>query len=127
MIDPNGLLMIEPRGPAADEPVIDVYTLTMAAAWRLGWSSRLACRGFHVCACGVASDNREHFVVGVSGTLRTNSLAVHYLAFHRDEVPPEELERVVGLPVYPSDSDLDDLLRRPKKNTNKAAEPAEGA
>ena len=29
--------------------------------------------------------------------LRTNSLAIHYLAHHRDEVPPEELAKVAKL------------------------------
>ena len=93
MIDTNGLLMIEPQRPASATPVIDEMTRKMTAAYRQSTPSQHGYRGVHVCKCGAMSDNRDHYVNGVL----TNSLAVHYLAHHRDEVPETELEKVRNL------------------------------
>jgi hypothetical protein len=44
------------------------------------------------------SDNRDHFVTTIDGArLTTHSLAIHYLAYHRDEVPVSELAKVERL------------------------------
>ena len=53
-------------------------------------------RGTHTCSCGARSDNTDH-VIGARFT--TNSLAVHYLAHHRAEVPADELADVLSLPA----------------------------
>jgi hypothetical protein len=53
-------------------------------------------RGHHGCTgrgCRAVSDNVTHLVDGYA----TNSLAVHYLAHHRDEVPRGELAKVAAL------------------------------
>ncbi len=102
-------MMIEPTGDASAEPVIDIYTRRMAAAWRDSIPSEYAFRGVHFCKCGVPSDNYDHFVCGL--TTKTNSLCVHYLAFHRDEVPFEQLEHVLSLTdeeVEPTHHELKD-------------------
>ena len=96
MIKNDGLLYIEPRGSVTDQPVIDELTCKMAAAYAASTPSELAYRGFHMCACGAISDNREHILA--DGT-ETNSLCVHYLAFHRADVPQFQLERVAALNV----------------------------
>ncbi|HSX23388.1 MAG TPA: hypothetical protein VLE97_11495 [Gaiellaceae bacterium] len=111
MIDlaPDHLLFIEPELPRSAEPVVDEYTRRMAGAMRSA-SPQAAYRGIHHCRCGEASTNCDYVVriaQRISGSpwhgLLTNSLAVHYLAFHRDEVPPGELAKVLTLTAEPVD------------------------
>lgn len=107
MIDAKGLLMIEPSSQTSQYPVIDQLTKKMVAAWRSRKISDFSFRGFHRCNCGVISDNKEHHTDGRV----TNSLAIHYLAYHREEVPKEELEKVAAL-VYGEQSPTEKELVR---------------
>lgn len=50
--------------------------------------------GLHTCICGAMSEARDY---QISGGFVTNSLCVHYLAHHREEVPQAELEKVATL------------------------------
>lgn len=108
MINANGLLYIEPKNKASETPVIDGYTRRMAAAlnkaviggWDGGssersWRTGDGWRGFHLCVCGAVSSSHDFLL---SNGLVTNSLCVHYLARHRDEVPESELAKVMQLP-----------------------------
>lgn len=95
MITSKGILMIEPYW-TADVPLIDELTRKMTAAWRQRRESEYGFKGFHRCSCGATSDNRDHWVGGGEGLL-TNSLCVHYLAFHRNDIPQEELAKVRAL------------------------------
>lgn len=88
------LLYIYPRSRAAAEPVIDEATRKMTAAYLASKTTGILWRGFHVCKCGVRSSNTDYIL---PGGMITNSLCVHYLAFHRDEVPEEEVTKVMGL------------------------------
>lgn len=93
----NGILMIEPSARTSATPLIDELTRKMTAAWRRRRDSKDGYRGIHMCACSRAfSDNKDHWVGNGDGFL-TNSLCVHYLAFHRDDIPQEELDKVRGL------------------------------
>ncbi len=108
MINPLGLLYIEPTRQKASEPLEDVYTYIMSqamneakAAGRTGglladgtFRPGISFRGFHVCKCGEMSEPRDYQLA--NGEV-TNSLAVHYLMWHRDEVPHSERERVLTL------------------------------
>jgi hypothetical protein len=101
------ILMIEPSAETSSEAVIDTLTRKMAAAMRKATSS-IGYRGVHECACGEFSGNKDLFLE--NGQM-TNSLAVHYLAFHRAAVPPTELEKVMALPneeVEPNQEELSD-------------------
>ena len=92
MISPAGFLMIEPSKPASAEPLIDEVTRKVVAIWRRKtWTSgTIRCRGWHTCSCGAHSDNGMHRLGDVKGP-ETNSLMVHYVAYHRDEVPAADL------------------------------------
>ncbi|HEY4487077.1 MAG TPA: hypothetical protein VJB70_05130 [Candidatus Paceibacterota bacterium] len=108
MIDPNGLLMIEPLGKTCETLVQDELTILMSAALRNARKGHLAYRGVHMCACGRWSDNKDHFVKIQEADetvieTKTNSLATHYLMHHRSEVPKEELDKVRRL-VLPDDA-----------------------
>jgi hypothetical protein len=116
MITGDGILFIEPSSEVSLEPLIDEITLKMVDAWR---GRRTAppgewWRGVHTCACGVRSDNKPHFV-GENKDILTNSLCVHYIAFHRDEVPPEEIEKVARLEVVGDDPTDEELHWPPER------------
>jgi hypothetical protein len=116
MIDQRVLLYIEPQQQSLAEPIIDELTWKMAAAlnhcvatgtYQPGqFCKNNRFRGWHTCSCGACSDNVDYLLPG--GEV-TNSLAVHYLAYHRHEVPLQQLERVRKLPCGqepPSDEQL---------------------
>lgn len=94
--DTENLLFIEPANDASFEPVIDDLTRIAAAA--LATSEEYDhTRGAHVCTgCGRGSSSCSY---RLPGGLSTHALLVHYLAFHRDEVPASELARIAALPV----------------------------
>lgn len=101
------LLYIVPMGKASDQAVLDELTLRMVAALRQGTmpSDRMWC-GVHTCVCGARSANRD---VTLPNGWVTNTLCVHYLAYHRSEVPPRHLRDVRELPLghdWPTDREL---------------------
>lgn len=111
MENPNDglhLLFIHPTGKASAVPVIDDLTRKMVGAMRAARLGPHRYRGVHQCTgngCSAISDNVDHYVniTDLFGTqsssfeVLTNSLAVHYLAYHRDEVPAADLLRVAAL------------------------------
>jgi hypothetical protein len=116
MIDANGLLMIHPSAVVSAEPVLDELTRKMTAAWRKRRTDPIMSKGIHICPCGVASNNQEHFVEDAGGNeLITNSLSIHYLAFHRAEVPAAELDKVRFLPHGEETPDSKELSAPPKR------------
>jgi len=78
----------------------------MTAAWRRRRDSDYAAAGIHRCICGAGSDNQDHWV---AGDLLTNSLCVHYLALHRDQIPEEELDKVRALPFAGEEPTINEL------------------
>lgn len=124
-VNDNLLLYIEPKNPPSKKPVIDIITCTMVDAFRRAKSGvanymndegpyefmeGVGYKGTHTCSCNVRSSNRDYLLP--HGEM-TNSLAVHYLAYHRDEISEEQLERVDTLS---DDASLptDEELRVPK-------------
>ena len=93
VLEDSHVLFIEPEGLPLPEPVIDSLTRKMAAGFRQTHGI-MATRGWHTCVCGTASTNVTH---QLSDGRVTNSLCVHYLAYHRDEVPRTELAKVLLL------------------------------
>ena len=85
-----GLLFIEPISPPSETPLIDEATRKMTAALRTAKNPDYY-MGKHECGCGVYDDAGSRKI----GKFRTNSLCVHYLAYHRDEVPADELADVL--------------------------------
>ena len=106
MINHNGLLYIEPRLPPRPTPLVDELTCRMVWSLRAATDTGTlsgttfrkgdAYRGWHTCSCGAGSSNVDYLLP--SGEV-TNSLCIHYLAYHRHEIPPEQLARVAALPV----------------------------
>lgn len=84
-------LMVEATRQAAPAPILDALTRKATALYRHKvWTSETRrFRGWHTCICGAQSDNRLHKLRDVSGP-ETNSLLVHYVAYHRDEISADD-------------------------------------
>ncbi len=93
----KSLLMINPTAQISAQPLVDELTRKMTAAWRNCRTNPDGYLGFHTCACGAESDNKDHWIRYQGGEGLTNSLCIHYLAFHRDEISEEELQKVALL------------------------------
>lgn len=107
--EPEDVLYIRPGTKGTAEPVIDSLTRKMSAAFRASESTGVHWRGFHACRCGVNSDNTDYILPNGQ---QTNSLCVHYLAFHRDEVPAEELAKVAALESGEAEPSSEELTLR---------------
>jgi hypothetical protein len=106
MVSDDGLLFIEPAGPASEEPLIDHFTRRMTAAVRAARPTGPHWMGFHQCGCGAVSANHDFRLPG--GAV-TNSLCVHYVAHHRGEVPAGQLARVAALAAGEADPEDGEL------------------
>lgn len=89
------LLYIEPKESPSNEPVIDEITKKMTAAFRKytqtgglhcdgAFTPGGAFRGWHSCCDKGSSSNCDYMLP--NGMVK-NSLAMHYLAYHRSEIP----------------------------------------
>lgn len=85
------LLYLQPTSGISEEPIVDHITRKMTTAFRLGVVTEIWC-GIHECSCGASSSSRDYAIAG--GLYQTNSLCVHYLAYHRHEIPPAVLKVV---------------------------------
>ena len=88
------LLFIEPTQPASSTPVLDEMTRRMTAALRAATPGPNAWLGIHECICGAGSTNHNYIL---PDGRTTNSLCVHYLAYHRAEVPVDQLREIAQL------------------------------
>jgi len=86
------ILFIEPK-KWNKEPVIDGYTRRMVAAVRLAKKGGYY-MGYHTCYCGAEDGACDLFLP--NGQI-TNSLALHYLMYHREDVPAYEIYKVSKL------------------------------
>jgi hypothetical protein len=110
------ILYIEPEPYTSAEPVIDDLTRKMCAAFRAAEDAGVYWRGVHSCRCGVNSTNCDYILPGGS---RTNSLCVHYLAFHRDDVPETELAKVAALTSGDAEPGAEELARPAKRRISR--------
>lgn len=104
----NVLLFIEPQNDKSVEPVDDDMTLFMETLLNtaINTSSKkgvvingnfvkgLSTMGVHTCYCGECSHSCDY---EIHTGYYTNSLATHYLRWHRKDVPEEELNKVRSL------------------------------
>lgn len=88
----KSLLFMVPVQQASVQPVVDHATRLMTAAFRAYVKTRGRWRGVHRCVCGARSSNVDYELPDGSVT---NSLCVHYLAYHREEVPNADVVAVL--------------------------------
>ena len=102
----KAMLFIRPTRWPTDEPLIDELTMRMTSALRQARVPEERFCGVHFCICGAVSDSTNRVLA--NGAV-TNTLCVHYLAYHRTEVPTAELDAVWKLPAsaaVPSHAEL---------------------
>ena len=93
------LLNITPVQRISENPVSDDLTARMQKAWDLRKDSGIGIMGFRTCRCGERASGALYLVETADGeTFRVNGLCVHYIMWHRDEVPEAELAKVALLP-----------------------------
>jgi hypothetical protein len=81
-------MMIEPENDAT-LPMEDELTDKAKELWE-SRTEGVHSRGFHTCVCGETSDNIDWKINGVT----TNSLLIHYVQCHRDEIPESEIVKL---------------------------------
>lgn len=88
------LLQIHPESPKTEFPVDDFLTRRMETLL-YNATKGATYRGWHNCTgCGESSGSSDLIV---EGGYITNSLAVHYLRWHRPEVPKSEIDKLTDL------------------------------
>jgi len=100
------LLFVEPRTPAVKSPVVDELTRRVAYALSTSEGGILVkgriipgrYRGTHTCECGARSSNQDYLT---KTGLITNSLAPHYVAYHRNSLVSSEIAKANALPAAP--------------------------
>lgn len=109
------LLFIEPSGYTSSTPVLDDLTMKMVSALEKSKQTKnfgiiypngyyragAFTKGIHQCLCGVSSECHDFYLEDIQRA--TNSLAAHYLAYHREEIPQSELQIVATLPAPEKD------------------------
>lgn len=122
------LLFVEPATAPSASPIIDDLTRKMAGALRIARLGSARYRGVHMCTspgCNATSDNADHYVAidperlpTLPGAMppsevMTNSLAVHYLAHHRDAIDHRDLLMVGSLVADQVEPTAHELAGRP--------------
>lgn len=88
------LLQIHPELPKTEFPVDDFLTRRMEI-FLDNAAKGSSYRGFHACTgCGEMGGSSD--LVIEDGYI-TNSLAVHYLRWHRPEIPKSEIDKLTDL------------------------------
>lgn len=106
----NVLLFIHPTSCDTKEPLIDKYTIAVCNALENNESTGfvngnkfikgIRTMGYHLCSGCLNEQNRfscpksKGYDFEIADELYTNWLAVHYLAYHRNEVPDKELKKI---------------------------------
>lgn len=96
---PNILLFIEPRNSPRESDMaefqwfVDLFNeqavagVGSAYGFETSEQYRVAYLGIHQCSCGEWSSSQDY---RLPNNMITNSLAIHYLQYHRDEIPKSE-------------------------------------
>lgn len=119
MVNTDGLLFFEPSSVVSEQPVIDALTRKLTAAWRTR-RRVVSYNGLHQCACGILSDDSD-WAVGTEPQWSTNALCLHYLAYHRCEVPAQELAKVDALPESDAEPTEQELRPPPRTRAERLA------
>ncbi len=94
LYEKHGILYINVKHPPSNWPVVDMLTLKITRAFRFADRSPLAFAGIHTCLCGAKSESSDYIL---SNKKFTNSLCIHYMAFHRPEIPWQEIVEILKL------------------------------
>jgi hypothetical protein len=86
------LLQIEPKGKKSAVRCNDKLTQKMRLLLKYAKEGRHY-KGWHTCSCGERGGSCDLHIKGYI----TNSLAVHYLEWHRKDVPEKEIAKLKSI------------------------------
>jgi hypothetical protein len=92
-MDPEHILFIHPKNRKPSTPINDEVTKTIEYLFSNATEYGSRFRGFHMCICGKHSDNVNYML---PNGMVTNSLCIHYIRDHRDEVPQKDIDKLMG-------------------------------
>jgi hypothetical protein len=93
-----GILYIDPLKIPDNEPIIDDITRKLTWLWHRQEENGIMYFGIHECSCGAHSSSSDHLLpLTTSEKMLTNSLCVHYVAYHRAEISKEEWQKVLEI------------------------------
>lgn len=113
------LLFIEPNEEGSWEALIDPITMKIYQHLRASQGNKgivfntgrfelgTFTRGHHTCRCGAQSHACDYLLD--DGKMATNFLCVHYAAYHRDEIPQGELDKINKLSDLKEDVNVDEV------------------
>lgn len=110
MIMTDGIMMLKPLRAPSTEPLIDEATRRMTAAYRTSRPGQVGFSQPRVCSCGAQGDNFDHWIEEGKGP-HTTSLCIHFLAYHRSEVPGRELVAVLALQYGEAEPNREELVK----------------
>jgi hypothetical protein len=91
-----GILYINPLNIPHNEPIIDDITRKLTWLWHRQEENGIMYFGTHECSCGAHSSSSDHLLpLTISEKMLTNSLCVHYVAYHRAEISEPEWLKVL--------------------------------
>ena len=105
----NIILFIHPTEEKTKKPILDEISYKIAYAIETGKPnfvvgfldknkkasiSKGMTLGHHTCKCGATSEGSDY---KIAEGLYTNSLGAHYVAFHRNDVPKSDIEKISKL------------------------------
>ena len=94
--DNKHFLFMEPLSKNTEDPIDDEITKFVEHLMAKCKENSDYTKGWHTCACKAGSDSNTKTVNFAGRSLKTNSLAVHYVKFHRSEVPTKDLELIMA-------------------------------
>jgi len=98
-LDDKNLMMIEPKDPNLKRVEDELTRASRKLVWEIQPSEH-SFRGFHMCVCGARSNNRDHYIKFENIIFETNSLLVHYVEYHRSEIPETEMKKLISVLKY---------------------------
>lgn len=88
-------LMIEPNSSTKEIEINDELTKKVEEIMKTKKVVAMY-RGFHICSCGQIGGNCDYEITIGKNKYITNILALHYIKFHRSEIPQSELKKLIN-------------------------------
>lgn len=97
IFDNKHLMFIEPKIKKSELAINDELSEFAAYLQKNMKSNNDFTKGFYVCSCKKAFSDSVTYSVNLSGEkVKTNSLLLHYVQYHRSEIPESEINKLVN-------------------------------
>lgn len=97
ILDNKHIMFIEPKNNKIEDAVNDEITEFAAYLQKNMKSNHDFTKGFHVSSCKKAFSDSVTYSVPLNGKkVKTHSLLLHYVQYHRSEIPESEINKLVN-------------------------------